>query len=203
MTQPRQRHRCLVKEMKTLYMSVNHAAGMWAEPPQRVEQLMVLPAGLCLWSGCLSGLSVVVLRPDWPSCLLVGLWWATQSFMSSYWGYWATGSQRGAPYLCYPLYCIFSLMYTVPYEVIFSCQQEHLTYYSFIHLSQGKYHIWSELREYHSLSFCAWPIKEIFWFRLSSMKDWCKTALVWGSITAGGMWVHSPAQAPLDRASYL
>lgn len=55
-------------------MSVNHAAGMCAEPPQRVEQLMVTPAGLCVGSDCLSGLSVSVLPADWPSCLLVGLW---------------------------------------------------------------------------------------------------------------------------------
>lgn len=48
MTQSRQRRWCLVKEMKTLYMSVNHAAGLRTEPPQRVEQLMVIPAGICL-----------------------------------------------------------------------------------------------------------------------------------------------------------
>lgn len=55
-------------------MSVNHAAGMCAEPPQLAEQLMVTPAGLCVSSGCLSGLLVSVLGADWLSCLLVGLW---------------------------------------------------------------------------------------------------------------------------------
>lgn len=74
MTQSGQRHRCLVKEMKTLYMSVNHAAGMRSEPPPRVEQLMVTPAGLCISSGCLSGLLVSELSADWSSRLLVGLW---------------------------------------------------------------------------------------------------------------------------------
>lgn len=74
MTQPGQCHWCLVKEMKTLYMSVSHAAGMCTEPPQRVEQLMVTPAGLCVSTGRVSGLLVSVLRADWPSCLLVGLW---------------------------------------------------------------------------------------------------------------------------------
>lgn len=74
MTQSGQRHRCLVKEMKTLYMSVNYAAGMCAEPRQCVEQLMVRPVGLCASSGCLRGLLVSALGADWPSCRLVGLW---------------------------------------------------------------------------------------------------------------------------------
>lgn len=65
---------CLVKEMKTLYTSVKYAAGMCAEPRQRVEQLMITPAGLCVSSCCLGGLLVSVLRADWPSCCLVGLW---------------------------------------------------------------------------------------------------------------------------------
>lgn len=49
MKQLGQRHCRLVKEMKTWYMSVNYAAGMRAEPNQRVEQLMVRPnPALCL-----------------------------------------------------------------------------------------------------------------------------------------------------------
>lgn len=42
--------------MKTLCRSVNYAAGMSAEPLQRVEQLMVRLAWLCVSSGCLAGL---------------------------------------------------------------------------------------------------------------------------------------------------
>lgn len=60
MKQLGQRHCRLVKEMKTRYMSVNYAAGMCAEPPQRVEQLMVRPSpALCLvwWSEGPAGVS--------------------------------------------------------------------------------------------------------------------------------------------------
>lgn len=131
MTKSGQHHWCLVKEMKTWNMSANYAAGMWAEPPQSVEQLMVMPAGLCVWSGCLSGLSVP-LRPDWPGCLLVGLWWAAESLLRSHWGSWAASLQRGTPYLYHPLKCIHWSMYTVPYEVTLSSLQEwykSLTYY--------------------------------------------------------------------------
>lgn len=55
MTQLRQCRWCLVKEMKTLCRSVNYVAGMCAEPPWCVEQLMVRLAWLCVSSGCLGG----------------------------------------------------------------------------------------------------------------------------------------------------
>lgn len=55
-TRSRRRHSCLVKEMKTLRMPVNRAAGMCTELPGLVEQLMVTPAGsvwdLAVWEAC-------------------------------------------------------------------------------------------------------------------------------------------------------
>lgn len=82
-TQSDQFRLCLVKDMKTLCMSVNYAAGMSTEPPQCVEQLMVRLAWLCVSSGCLGDggrevwerdLLVSVPKADWPSCCLVRLW---------------------------------------------------------------------------------------------------------------------------------
>lgn len=52
-TQSDQCRLCLVKDMKTLCVSVNYAAGMSTEPPLCVEQLMVKLAWLCVSSGCL------------------------------------------------------------------------------------------------------------------------------------------------------
>lgn len=93
---------------------------------------------------------VSVLHADWPSCLLVGLWWAGESLMCSHWGSWTVSLQRGTPYLCHPLSCTFPLMYTVPYEVILSCMQEwykQMTNYLLVEFhTQRKCHIWPGFR---------------------------------------------------------
>lgn len=99
-TQCEQCRLCLVKDMKTLCMSVNYAAGMSAEPPQCVEQLMVRLAWLCVSSGCLVGaegaLLVSVPKADWPSCCLLGLWWAAESLRRNHWGFQAACLQRSS-----------------------------------------------------------------------------------------------------------
>lgn len=59
---------CLVKDMKTLCVSVNYAAGMSAEPPQCVEQLIVRLAWLCVSSGCLAGWRGGGGRTCWCQC---------------------------------------------------------------------------------------------------------------------------------------
>lgn len=137
LTQSGQRHWCLVKEMKTLCMSANHAAGMCTEPTQRVEQLKVMPAGLSVWSGCLSGLSMSVLRPDWPSCLLVGLWGATPVINEQPLGFLSREcAKRNSIFVRAMTYGKFSFVYIVPYEVIQSSVQEwykHLTYSLLMH----------------------------------------------------------------------
>lgn len=126
-TQCEQCRLCLVKDMKTLCMSVNYAAGMSAEPPQCVEQLMVRLAWLCVSSGCLAGvegaLLVSVPKADWPSCCLLGLWWAAESLRRDHWGFQAACLQRGVPYLCHPLSSYISHVYIAPYEVILTSTQ--------------------------------------------------------------------------------
>lgn len=76
---------CLTEEMKTLYESVNHAAGMcnWAH----VWNSWWYCQRDSMWSRCLSGSSVSAPHHDWLSCLLVGLWWLTESLMSCHWGF--------------------------------------------------------------------------------------------------------------------
>lgn len=138
-TQSNHCRRCLVKEMKTLCMSVNYAAGMSVEPPQCVEQLMVRLAllSICLrgWGGGGGTLLVSVPKADWPSCCLVGLWRAAESLWRDHWGVQAACLQWGVPYLCHPLSPYISHVYIAPYEVMLTSVQgwyRHLINYLLI-----------------------------------------------------------------------
>lgn len=116
--QSRQHDWCLAKEMKTSYLSVNHSAGMCTEPPQCVEQLMVLPEGLYLiW------LSVSALHHDWLSCLLIGWWWGTESLMSSHWGFTACNEEFHIS-ATHSLRCIFLYVYWTSWCNIFTSVNE-------------------------------------------------------------------------------
>lgn len=98
---------CLVKDMKTLCTSVNYSAGMSAEPPQCVEQLMVRLAWPCVSSGCLVGGGTGpagVNSQSWlaqllPCTVMVSCRVITARPLR----YPSRVLQSGVPYLCHPL----------------------------------------------------------------------------------------------------
>lgn len=141
---------CLVKEMKTLYTSVKYAAGMCAQPRQCVEQLMITPAGLCVSSCCLGGgLLASVLGADWPSCCLVGLWWAAESLMQLL-RFLSGELAKRSSIIVPPTFPYISSMYITPYEVMLSSMQGvnlHLTDYLLIQLSLRQHHVQTDIEE--------------------------------------------------------